>query len=74
MRELELRFRLIIGAMISCVGCIAAIGWMVALPEHANFMAGMLVVDPLTQLIKIALRRYRYDFGMCCRAGRNRGQ
>ena len=55
MRDLELRFRLIIGALISCVGCVAAIAWMVALPEHANFMAGMLVVDPLTQLIKISL-------------------
>ena len=28
LRELELRFRLIIGGLISCVGCAAAIGWM----------------------------------------------
>src|SRR5437867_7623579 len=55
MRDLELRFRLLIGALISCVGCAAAIGWMLVLPEHANFLEGMLVIDPLTQLVKIAL-------------------
>ena len=55
LRELELRFRLRIGAMISCVGCVGASGWMIALPQHANFMQGMLVVDPLTQLVKVAL-------------------
>src|SRR5689334_511886 len=41
--------------MISCVGCVGASGWMIALPQHANFMQGMLVVDPLTQLVKVAL-------------------
>src|SRR5207249_904119 len=52
LRELELRFRLIIGALISCVGSAAAVAWMMVLPEHANFLQGMLVVDPLTQLVK----------------------
>ena len=55
MRDLELRFRLLIGALISCVGCAAAIAWMLVLPEHANFLEGMLVVDPLTQLVKMAV-------------------
>jgi NADH-quinone oxidoreductase subunit N len=55
MRELETRFRFVIGAMIACVGCVAAIAWMLVMPEHANFMAGMLVVDPLTQFVKVAL-------------------
>ncbi len=55
LRELELRFRLIIGGLISCVGCAAAIGWMVALPQEANLMEGMLVLNPLIQLVKIAL-------------------
>src|SRR5436309_54216 len=55
MREMELRFRLVISAMISCVGCVAAIGWMAALPQHTDFFEGMLVLDPLTQLVKIAL-------------------
>jgi len=55
LRGLELRFRLLVGAMISCVGCAAAIGWMLALPQHTNFLEGMLVVTPLTQFIKVAL-------------------
>src|SRR5438445_9839115 len=55
LRGLELRFRLLIGALISCVGCAAAIGWMLVLPEPANFAQGMLVIDPLTQLVKIAI-------------------
>jgi NADH-quinone oxidoreductase subunit N len=55
LRELELRLRRIIGAMIACVGCVAAMAWMLALSQHANFMQGMLVVDPLTQLVKVAL-------------------
>ena len=52
---LELRFRLLIGGMISCVGCAAAIAWMLALPQHATFLEGMLVVTPLTQFIKVGL-------------------
>src|SRR5207249_683805 len=55
LRELELRFRLIIGALISCVGSAAAVAWMMVLPEHANFLQGMLVVDPLTQLVKMGV-------------------
>ncbi len=54
-RELELRFRVVIGGMISSVGCIAAIGWMLALPQHADVSGGMFVVDPLSQLVKVAL-------------------
>ncbi|SPE51422.1 NADH-quinone oxidoreductase subunit N 2 [Verrucomicrobia bacterium] len=55
LRELEVRFRLAIGAMISGLGCLVAIGWMLALPERANFLDGMLVVDPMTQLVSIAV-------------------
>lgn len=55
MRELELHFRLAIGAMISSVGCLVAIGWMLVLPQHADVFSGILVVDPLNQLVKIAL-------------------
>src|SRR6185436_5082730 len=55
LRDLDIRFRLIIGALISCAGCVAAAGWMLALPEHANLLHGTLVVDPLTQLIKVSL-------------------
>jgi NADH-quinone oxidoreductase subunit N len=55
LRGLELRVRQIISALIAGAGCLAAIGWMLAMPEQANVMQGMLVVDPLTQLVKIAL-------------------
>jgi NADH-quinone oxidoreductase subunit N len=55
MREVELRIRLVIGGMISCVGCLAAIGWMLALPQKANFLEGMLVMDPLRAVVQIAL-------------------
>jgi NADH-quinone oxidoreductase subunit N len=58
LRELEVRFRFIIGAMIACFGCVASVAWMLLMPVmsgHGNFMAGMLVVDPLTQFVKIAL-------------------
>jgi NADH-quinone oxidoreductase subunit N len=55
LRGLELRFRHLVGAMISCVGCAVAIAWMLALPQQANFLEGMLVVNPLTQFVKVAL-------------------
>ena len=55
MRGLETRYRFIIGGLIACVGCAAAIAWMVVMPAHENAFAGMLVVDPLTQLVKICL-------------------
>jgi len=55
MRDLELRFRRVIGGLIACVGCLAAIGWMVALPQAREGLSGMLVVDALTQFVKVAL-------------------
>src|SRR5207249_1285827 len=32
-----------------------AIAWMLVMREHANYLQGMLVVDPLTCLVKIAV-------------------
>lgn len=55
MRELELRFRFIVGGMIACVGCVGAIAWMMISHTNMNAFGGMLVVDPLTQLVKVAL-------------------
>jgi NADH-quinone oxidoreductase subunit N len=55
LRELETSTRFAIGGMIASVGCAAAIAWMLVLPEHADASGGMLVVDPLTQFVKIAL-------------------
>ena len=55
MRDLELRIRFLIGGMICTVGCLAAIGWMLVLPQHADFLGGMLVVDPFREVVQIAL-------------------
>jgi NADH-quinone oxidoreductase subunit N len=55
LRELEPRFRRLITAMLGCVGCAVATGWMLALPQSGDFMAGMMVVNPLTQCLKGAL-------------------
>jgi NADH-quinone oxidoreductase subunit N len=55
LRSLELRLRLGIGAMISCAGCLVAIGWMIVLPAQGNIAEGMFVADSLTQLVKVAL-------------------
>jgi NADH-quinone oxidoreductase subunit N len=55
MRGVETRARFIVGAMISIVGCIAAILWMIVMPGHANALGGMLVVEPLTHFVKIGL-------------------
>jgi NADH-quinone oxidoreductase subunit N len=55
LREVEAQLRQLICGMISAAGCLVAIGWTLALPQHANIQEGMLVVDPLTQLVKIAL-------------------
>lgn len=55
MRGLEARVRFTIGGMIACAGCLAAIIWMLVMPVHANALQGMLVVDPLTQLVKICV-------------------
>jgi len=55
MRELTTRFRFIIGGMIAGAGCVAAIVWMLVVQPHGNAMGGMLVADPLTAFVKIAL-------------------
>jgi NADH-quinone oxidoreductase subunit N len=55
LRGLEVRFRFIIGGMIACLGCLGAIAWMLIAPENVNALGGMLVVDPLTQFVKIGL-------------------
>ncbi len=55
LRGVDPHFRRVVGAMIACVGCVIAIGWMVALPEQGNLANGMLVVDPTTQLVKMVL-------------------
>jgi len=55
LRGVELRFRLFVAAMIAFVGCTAAMGWMLVLPEQAATFNGMWEVSPATQFIKVAL-------------------
>jgi NADH-quinone oxidoreductase subunit N len=55
MRDMELRFRFVIGAMISTVGCLASVGWMMLMPNEANVLGGMLVLSHSTELVKVAL-------------------
>jgi NADH-quinone oxidoreductase subunit N len=55
LRGVDTRPRTAITAMLAGVGCLAAIGWLLALPQEANFGDGMLVVNPLTRLAKVAL-------------------
>jgi NADH-quinone oxidoreductase subunit N len=55
LRGLELRFRRTIGAMISCAGCAGATAWILIAPQQGSFAEGMLAVDGLTQLVKVAL-------------------
>jgi NADH-quinone oxidoreductase subunit N len=55
LREVELPLRRLIGAMVAGAGCVAAIVWMQVLPQHANLLQGMFVVDPLIQFVKSAV-------------------
>ena len=55
MRDLDRRFRMIVGGMIACAGCLGAVAWMLVSSPQASIFGGMLVVDPLTQFVKVAL-------------------
>ena len=52
MRGLETRLRFGIGAMIAGVACVAAIMWMLVVPTQGEVGAGMMMANPLTQLVK----------------------
>lgn len=49
------RTRMTLAAMFTTFGCVAGFAWMLVVPEKATLLNGMLVVDPLTQLVKQAL-------------------
>ncbi|MBI3881990.1 MAG: NADH-quinone oxidoreductase subunit N [Verrucomicrobia bacterium] len=49
------RTRMTLAAMFTAAGCVAAFMWMLVVPEKASLLNGMLVVDPLTQLVKQSL-------------------
>jgi NADH-quinone oxidoreductase subunit N len=55
MRGIETRTRFTIGAVISCIGCVGSVMWMLITPQQANVFDGTLVVSPQIQLIQIAL-------------------
>jgi NADH-quinone oxidoreductase subunit N len=55
MRQMETKLRFVIGAMVSGVGCLAAIAWMLVVPAQGEAGGGMMVVEPLTQLVKLSL-------------------
>jgi NADH-quinone oxidoreductase subunit N len=54
-RELELRLRFGIGALVTGVGCVAAMAWMIVVPTAGEVGHGMMVVNSLTQLVKIGV-------------------
>lgn len=55
LRGMETRTRFTMGAVISCIGCLGAVIWMLIAPENANLLDGTLVVNPQTRLVQIAL-------------------
>src|SRR5437016_13183207 len=55
LRELDPKFRRIICAMLSSVGCIVGIAWMLVFPQTTNIADGMFVLTPLILFMKIAL-------------------
>ena len=50
---LAIRFRAAV--VLSCIGCAIGLGVLVRFPAQGALPAGMLVVNPLTQLVQIAL-------------------
>jgi proton-translocating NADH-quinone oxidoreductase, chain N len=52
---LDRRLRFRIGGLIASVGCALAAGWIAVTPAHANVMNGLLVIDPLTRLVKAGI-------------------
>jgi NADH-quinone oxidoreductase subunit N len=55
LRAAALRTRFTAGAVISCVGILAAIARLLTAPQQANLLDGMLVVTPQMQLIQVAI-------------------
>lgn len=55
MRHEPIRYRFLFGAAISCLGCFAAMFWLLNIDQQAHALNGMLVLDPLTRFIKAAL-------------------
>ena len=52
MRRKPVRARMRVAAILSCVGCGISIYWMSQIGEPIRPLDGMLVVDPVTQMVK----------------------
>jgi NADH-quinone oxidoreductase subunit N len=55
LRQAMLAVRFRAAAVLSCIGCAIALGILMKLPAQGALPAGMLVVNPLTQLVQIVL-------------------
>jgi NADH-quinone oxidoreductase subunit N len=55
LRQATLAIRFRVAVILSCIGCALALGVLVRFPVQAAIPAGMLVVNPLTQLLQFAL-------------------
>jgi NADH-quinone oxidoreductase subunit N len=55
LRTSEVPLRGSIGAVLSLIGCAAAVVWILHSPQSANVLDGILVLNPLTQRVQVAL-------------------
>lgn len=55
LRRCNTRVRFVIAAGIASIGCVAAIVRIMLAPEVANILNGVLVANPLTHLVQIAV-------------------
>src|ERR1700722_19117698 len=55
LRRAAIATRIRFAAVASGIGCAIALGVLVKLPAQGSLPAGMLVVNPLTQLVQVAL-------------------
>ena len=55
LRRATLTIRFHAAVVLSCIGCAIALGVLARFPAQGALPAGMLVVNPLTQLVQIAL-------------------
>jgi NADH-quinone oxidoreductase subunit N len=55
LRKFSTHFRFSVAATLASLGCAGAILRIVLAPVHANILDGMLIADPLTHFVQIAL-------------------
>jgi NADH-quinone oxidoreductase subunit N len=55
LRSEELEHRLILTGAFACFGCVAAFFWVYNSSAQVNLLNGMLVLDPMVRLVKLAV-------------------